>query len=88
LAQKLVEQRLAACVNIIDGVRSIYRWQGKVCDDAEVLCVAKTRETAISELELFLNDHHPYDVPELITLDITSGSADYLDWLLQQVTSS
>jgi periplasmic divalent cation tolerance protein len=85
LAGKLVESRLAACVNLIDSVRSIYRWEGKLCDDREVLLVIKTTEPHVVALTEMLAELHPYDCPEVIALPVTSGHAPYLDWLAAQV---
>ena len=81
LAGELVKSRLAACVNIIPGVRSIYAWKGEVCDDAEVLLVIKSRADAFEALRARVVDLHPYDVPEVIALPIVAGHQPYLDWL-------
>ena len=84
LARGLVEARLAACVNVITGVRSFYRWQGKVEDDAEVQMLIKSRRGRAAELEAFLSREHPHDVPEILFLPIDDGSAPYLEWLHKQ----
>lgn len=81
MASALVQERLAACVNILPGVRSFYRWEGKVQDDPEVMMVIKTRRTLISKLEAHIKELHPYDVPEFVAMDIAHGSAEYLGWL-------
>lgn len=81
IARTLVESRLAACVNIIRNVRSIYRWQGNIEDDAEVLMVVKTRKQHSSLLVEKVKELHSYDVPEVIALPIIEGSEDYLKWL-------
>jgi len=81
IAQALVESRLAACVNIVKNVRSIYLWQGKIEDDSEVLMIAKTRLELFNALESRVKELHSYDVPEIIALPIIAGSADYLKWL-------
>lgn len=81
IATALVEERLAGCVNIVPSVRSIYRWQGKVCDEAEVLLVIKARHDKVSQLADRVKQLHSYTVPEVIALPITEGSADYLKWL-------
>lgn len=82
IANALVERRLAACVNIIAPIRSIYTWEGKVCNDQEVLLVAKTtREAFDGRFVPAVKSLHPYDVPEIIALPIVSGSDSYLQWI-------
>jgi periplasmic divalent cation tolerance protein len=81
LARKLVEAKLAACVNIIPAVRSIYRWQGETKDDAESQLLIKTRSARFAALEQLLRQQHPYSEPEIIALPIVQGSASYLSWL-------
>jgi periplasmic divalent cation tolerance protein len=81
IARALVESRLAGCVNIIQGVRSIYRWQGKVEDEAEVLMIMKTRRGLFDELVRRVKDLHSCTVPEIISLPITEGSEQYIEWL-------
>ena len=81
IAYSLVETRLAACVNIIRNIRSIYRWKGKVEDDAEVLMVAKTKQTLFDPLMNKVKELHSYAVPEIIAIPVTEGSKDYLEWL-------
>ena len=86
LASELVGQEAAACVNMIGGVRSVYRWQGKICDDQETLLVVKTRESKRTQVAEIVSSHHPYDEPELIFLPIHSGSTSYLQWVLDQTS--
>jgi periplasmic divalent cation tolerance protein len=81
LARALVEARLAACVNLVPGVRSLYRWQGAVQEEAEILLVVKTRAAQAPELERMVRERHPYQVPELLRLPVQGGSAPYLTWL-------
>jgi periplasmic divalent cation tolerance protein len=81
LARGLVEARLAACVNLVPGVTSIYRWQDAVQADAEVLLVAKTVVENVPALEAFLAREHPYECPEVVALDVASVGAAYLAWL-------
>ena len=81
LASQLVEERLAACVNILPAMRSIYRWKGAVERADERQIVIKTTRARLSALETRLRELHPYDLPEFVVLPIDSGSADYLSWL-------
>ncbi len=85
LATLLVEAGLAACVNIVPGVVSVYRWRGRLCQDAEWLLVIKTRESRLAELESRLRAVHSYETPELIVLEIVAGSSPYLEWLNEMV---
>jgi len=85
LAAGLVEQGLAACVNILPEIRSIYRWRDEIHDDGEVLLLAKTSRQAYGKLESWLLEHHPYEVPEVLALAVQTGASDYLDWVLSEV---
>lgn len=87
LARGLVEPGLAACVNVVPGVRSIYRWEGKVQDDAELLLVVKTRRPLIQQVVERIRELHGYTCPEAIALPLVGGSVDYLRWL-GEVTGS
>lgn len=77
IARGLVEARHAACVNLIPGIRSFYRWQGAIEDEQELQLVIKTTRVCIEALKTWLAEHHPYDVPELLVLT-ADGSDDYL----------
>jgi periplasmic divalent cation tolerance protein len=81
LARTLVERRLAACVNIVGPVRSVYRWQGEVAADREQLLVIKTTDARLDELREALISVHPYQVPEFVVVGIDSLSDAYRDWL-------
>ena len=81
LAKTLGTEKLVACVNILPGLRSIYAWKGKVCDEAEVLCVMKTRRALFAAVRERVVALHPYEVPEIIALPLVEGSAPYLAWL-------
>lgn len=85
IARALVTELLAACVNVMPGVTSIYRWEGKVERDEEWLLVAKTRSEVLDELIGRVQALHSYDVPEIIALPITKGNETYLRWLDSQV---
>jgi periplasmic divalent cation tolerance protein len=81
LAKGLVENQLAACVNILPGIRSIYRWRGTVSDDAEVLMVIKSLSARFDEIAAWLQEHHPYDVPEVVALAAEQVSDNYMAWI-------
>jgi len=84
MAKVLVEARLAGCVNIIRNIRSLYRWQGKVEDEQEVLMIVKTREERFADLVKKVKELHSYTVPEIIALPIVNGVEEYLGWLRQE----
>ncbi len=84
LAELLVEQRLAACVHIVPGIRSVYRWQGKMCRDDEVQLVIKSNRSRFDAIAALLREHHPYDLPEIVAVRIDRGSQDYLDWIASE----
>lgn len=81
LAGQLVEARLAACVNVMSPCLSIYRWQGRLNEDGEIPLIIKTRADLYDRLEAFVRERHPYELPELVALDITHGLPGYLAWL-------
>lgn len=81
LAKALIDERLAACVNILPEMRSVYTWQGKTESAAERQLVIKTARSRVDALEARLKQLHPYDVPEFILIEIAGGSCDYLSWL-------
>jgi len=85
LGRALVEERLAACVNLVPGVRSIYRWEGQVQVEGEVLLIVKTRSDRADALAARVLELHPYEVPEVIHLEPCGGSAAYLDWVRAEV---
>ncbi len=81
LARALVEERLAACGNVLPGVRSVYRWEGSVREDAEALLVLKTTRARLEALRERVLALHPYQVPEVLALPVEAGSAAYLAWI-------
>jgi len=81
LIKTLLERRLIACGQIVPGVRSLYRWNGKIADEAEVIVYLKTRAARLESLEVAFAELHPYKVPELLALPVTAGLAKYLTWI-------
>lgn len=81
IARALVEERLAACGNVVPAVRSIYRWEGKVQEDAEALLILKSARDRFEALRARVLALHPYEVPEVIALPVEAGHALYLDWI-------
>jgi len=81
IAHSLVEERVAACVNLVSPVRSIYRWEGKIWDEKEWILIIKTQKERFEELEKRVKSLHSYSVPEIVGLPIVEGSASYLKWL-------
>ena len=84
IAQALVDKRLAACVNILAGCTSVYRWQGEVERAEEVPMLIKTRGARFHELEAAIRQLHPYELPEIIAVPVTQGLPDYLDWVTSE----
>jgi len=83
IGRALVEEGLAACVNLVGPIRSIYRWQAKVQDERECLLLIKTRAALYAAVEARVRALHSYDVPEIIAVQIDRGSAPYLDWVYE-----
>lgn len=81
IAHKVVEGRLAACANVVPDVRSIFRWEGRTAEEAEVLIILKTESARFDELCQQIKAVHSYEVPEIIALPIVHGSAEYLKWV-------
>lgn len=81
IGRTLVEEKIAGCVNIIKGIRSVYSWQGKIEDEQEVLMIIKTKRELFDELEKKVKLLHSYTVPEIIGIKINKGSEEYLNWL-------
>lgn len=85
IAKALIEERLAACVNIIKPIRSIYRWEGNIVDETETLLIAKTRRGLFEKLQAKTRSLHSYKVPEIVAVQIAEGSGEYLNWLMQEI---
>ena len=81
ISNALVEERLAACVNLISPVRSIYRWEEKIWDEKEWLLIIKTQRKRFQEIETRVKSLHSYSVPEIVSIPIVEGASSYLDWL-------
>ena len=88
IARVLVEERLAACVNLFPKIRSIYRWEGKVCDEPECYLIMKTRQKLFPALRKRIKALHSYEVPEIIALQIVDGLDTYLEWIHKETRDS
>ncbi len=88
LARALVEGGEAACVSILPGIRSVYRWEGKVCDEGELLLLIKTTAERFEALRSTIRRLHSYQIPEILGLNVASGDSDYLAWLRRQVSQA
>jgi periplasmic divalent cation tolerance protein len=86
LAKRLIDAHLAACVQIQSGVQSIYRWEGRVCEEQEAVLVAKTTAEQWPAISAFIKQNHPYDVPEIIAQPIAHSYADYARWVISETT--
>jgi len=87
IARALVQEKLAACVNIISGARSIYMWEGKLAEEDEVLLIAKTRTSLFESLRKFVKTLHSYECPCIVAVPIAAGHQPYLDWVQKETTS-
>ena len=87
IATALLEERLAACVNVTSPVRSLYRWEGRIADDREWQMVIKTQARLFEALAARIRALHSYDVPEIIALPVLAGTTDYVDWIQNETKS-
>ncbi len=85
LARSAVGAQLAACGNLVPGIRSVYRWKGEICDDAEFLVLFKTTPDRLDALRMHLVEAHPYDCPEVIATPVVAGHPAYLAWVRENV---
>jgi len=85
IAREMIRQRLAACVNIVRGVRSVYRWQGKICEDGELMLIIKTMEEEFEAVARAIGELHSYEVPEILAFQVTRGEQDFLQWIAGSV---
>ncbi|HET9947732.1 MAG TPA: divalent-cation tolerance protein CutA [Longimicrobiales bacterium] len=85
IGRALVDERLAACANVLPGVTSFFRWEGAVRRESEVLVILKTTPEALEALRIRLVELHPYEIPEVLALDVRAGHAPYLEWVREEV---
>ena len=85
LAEALVAERLAACVNVVPGVHSVYRWQGAIEREDETLLLIKTTQAGLPALSARIVELHPYELPEIVAVEVAGGLSAYLDWVAEQV---
>ena len=85
IAREIVARRQAACVNILPGVRSIYRWKGKICKDGELLLIVKTMEGEFAGVAATIRELHSYELPEILSFTVTRGEKSFLDWIESSV---
>jgi periplasmic divalent cation tolerance protein len=85
IAKTLVEERLAACVNMVDGVRSVYRWRQGIKEATEVLLIAKSTDEKLGDLTARVKQIHSYKTPEIVAIGVRAGSSEYLEWITSSV---
>lgn len=87
ITKVLMRHKLAACVSMIDNVKSVFSWDGEICEEKEILMMIKTRRANYGKVKLVIEDMHSYSVPEIIALPIVGCSEDYLKWLVKETDS-
>jgi len=85
IARILVERKLCACINVVSGVYSVYWWQGRVEDGEEELLICKTLREKLNELQQAIREVHPYEIPEIIAIEIVKGLREYLEWVRSSI---
>ncbi|MFQ5890004.1 MAG: divalent-cation tolerance protein CutA [Gemmatimonadota bacterium] len=85
IGRSVVAEKLAACVNVVPAVTSVYRWQGEIMEEGEGLAILKTTRSALSALEDRVRELHPYEVPEFLALPVVTGAEEYLEWVVGSV---
>ena len=87
ITKVIMRHKLAACVSIVENVKSVFSWEGELCEEKELLMTIKTRRANYGKIKLVIEDIHPYEVPEIIALPIVDCSEDYLKWLVKETES-
>ncbi len=85
IAREIVARRQAACVNIVPGIRSIYRWKGKICKDGELLLIVKTLESELEGIKDTIRELHSYELPEILSFNVSHGERRFLEWIAGSV---
>jgi periplasmic divalent cation tolerance protein len=85
IAREIVARRQAACVNVVPGIRSIYRWKGKICKDGELLLIVKTLESELAGVQDTIRELHSYELPEILAFNVAYGERRFLDWIAGSV---
>lgn len=85
IAREIVARRQAACVNIVPGIRSIYRWKGKICKDGELLLIVKTLESELEGVQDTIRELHNYELPEILSFNVSHGERRFLEWIAGNV---
>jgi len=88
IAQHLVDKKLAACIQIVGPITSIYRWKGKVENTPEWFCLIKTKDELFNKVETVIKSLHPYEIPEIIAVPIVKGSKEYLQWIGEETENN
>lgn len=87
ITKVIMKHKLAACVSMIENVKSVFSWEGEICEEKEILMMIKTRRTNYGKIKLVIEDMHSYNIPEIIALPVVDCSEDYLKWLVRETES-